>query len=121
MLLIRAAVARDLLPEALTAAGAQLTIAEAYRNIVPPEAATQLRALFTDNPPDVITFTSASTVQNLAAILTAANLTIPPQTILASIGPITSLAMRALGFEPSVEAAESTIQSLVEALASKQK
>ncbi len=116
MLLIRAAVARDLLPEALTAAGAQVTVAEAYRNIVPPEAATQLRALFTNNPPDAITFTSASTAQNLAEILTAANLGIPPQTILASIGPITSQAMRDLNLEPTIEARQSTIPSLVEAL-----
>ena len=117
MLLIRAAEARDALPEALVAAGATLTIAEAYRNVVPAEAAAQLRELFTRNPPDAITFTSASTVNNLAAILSAAQLTIPPATVLASIGPITTRALRELGLAPTVEAKEATIAALVQALA----
>ena len=116
MLLVRAAEARDLLPEALIAAGAQLTLAEAYRNVVPPEAATQLRVLFTQDPPDAITFTSASTAQNLAAILAEAQLAVPERTVLASIGPITSQAMQALNLKPTIEAQESTIPSLVEAL-----
>jgi uroporphyrinogen-III synthase len=36
--LVRAAEARDTLPEALTAAGAAVTIAEAYRNQLPPNS-----------------------------------------------------------------------------------
>ncbi len=117
MLLIRAAIARDHLPEALVAAGAKLTLAEAYRNVVPPEAAAQLRSLFTHEPPDAITFTSASTANNLAAILSEAQITIPPATVLASIGPITTQAMQDLNLKPTIEARESTIQSLVEAMA----
>jgi uroporphyrinogen-III synthase len=116
MLLVRAADARDLLPDALTTAGATITIAEAYRNVVPPEAAALLRELFTTNPPDAITFTSASTANNLAAILIAAQLTLPPTTILASIGPITTQAMRDLNLEPTIEAQQSNIPSLIEAL-----
>ena len=116
MLLVRAAEARDLLPEALAAAGAKVTIVDAYRNIVPPAAAPALAQLFATSPPDAITFTSASTAQNLSAILNAAGLTIPPQSVLASIGPITSQAMRECGLEPTIEAQESTIESLAQAL-----
>jgi uroporphyrinogen-III synthase len=117
MLLVRAASARDILPETLTAAGATVTIAEAYRNIIPTESIEELRTLFLTNPPDAITFTSASTAQNLVALLEAASLQIPPKTILASIGPITSQAMRDLNLEPTIEAAEATILSLTKALA----
>ena len=117
MLLVRATEARDLLPDVLVAAGAHLTIAEAYRNVVPREAATQLRELFTSSPPDAITFTSASTANNLAAILSAAQLTIPPATILASIGPITTHAMSELNLRATVEANAANIQALVEAIA----
>jgi uroporphyrinogen-III synthase len=116
MLLVRAAVARDLLPEALTAAGAAVTIAEAYRSVIPTGSIAELQQLFSTNPPDAITFTSASTAQNLSVLLEAGSLKISPETVLASIGPITSRAMRELGMVPTIEAAESTIPSLVAAL-----
>ena len=117
MLLVRAAEARDLLPEALAAAGAQVTLAEAYRNLMPSDAGDRLRRLFAEAPPDAITFTSASTVQNLVAILETMGLKIPAGTVLASIGPITSQAMRELGLAVTLEAREATMNSLVEALA----
>jgi len=50
------------------------------------------------------------------AILKAVSLDIPATVVLASIGPITSQAMRDLGLEPTIEAAEATIPALVEAL-----
>ena len=117
MLLVRAAAARDLLPEVLTAAGASITCAEAYRNIFPEGSAQALWKLFSEHPPDAITFTSASTAANLAAILEHAGIKIPRDTLLASIGPITSAAMRDLGWEPAVEAEQATVSSLVESLA----
>jgi uroporphyrinogen-III synthase len=117
-LLVRAAEARDTLPEALTAAGATVTIAEAYRNQLPAESLPALHHLFATPAtyPDAITFTSASTARNLCALLEAANLSLPPNIALASIGPITSQALRDLGHEPTIEAAEPTIEALVEAL-----
>jgi uroporphyrinogen-III synthase len=119
MLLIRAAEARDTLPEALTAAGAQVTIAPAYRNQIPPDSIPALQALFAtpDTYPDAITFTSASTARNLIALLEAANLTLPPTITLASIGPITSQTLRDLGYPPTIEAPEPTIPALVQTLA----
>ncbi len=116
MLLVRAAVARDTLPTALKAAGARVTIANAYCNVIPEESIPEIKELFTRAPPDAITFTSASTAQNLHALMEAAEVRIPEGTVLASIGPITSQAMREVGMEPTVEAKEATIASLVEAL-----
>jgi uroporphyrinogen-III synthase len=116
-LLVRAEEARDILPASLTAAGACVTIAPAYRNLTPPDAIPALQRLFTSaQPPDTITFTSSSTARNLIALLEAANLQLPPGTTLASIGPITSATLRELGTPPTLEAAEPTIPSLVEAM-----
>ncbi|CAN5474546.1 hypothetical protein BH10ACI4_BH10ACI4_26730 [soil metagenome] len=117
LLLIRAEQARDILPATLTAAGARLTIADAYRNQVPSEAIPALQALFAQQtPPEAITFTSASTATNLFNLLEAADLTLPPGIVLASIGPITSNALRELGHIATIEATEPTIPALVQAL-----
>jgi uroporphyrinogen-III synthase len=118
-LLVRAAEARDTLPAALTAAGATVTIAEAYRNQVPPESIPALQTLFAspENYPDAITFTSASTVRNLCNLLETANLTLPPNIVIASIGPITSQTLRDLGHTPTIEAAEPSIRALIQSLA----
>ena len=117
-LLVRAAEARDHLPETLTAAGATVTIAEAYRNQLPPDSIPALQTLFAspETYPDAITFTSASTARNLFDLLEAANLTLPPNIALASIGPITSQTLRDLGHEPTIEAHEPTISALVQTL-----
>jgi uroporphyrinogen-III synthase len=117
-LLVRAAEARDHLPETLAAAGATVTIAEAYRNQLPPDSIPALQTLFAspEHCPDAITFTSASTARNLIALLEAANLTLPPNITLASIGPITSQTLRDLGHEPTIEAPEPTIPALVASL-----
>jgi uroporphyrinogen-III synthase len=119
-LLIRAAEARDHLPETLRAAGAAVTIAEAYRNQIPPESIPELQRLFATpaNYPDAITFTSASTARNLIALLEVANLTLPPNIVLASIGPITSQTLRDLGHEPTIVAPEPTIPALIQSLLS---
>jgi uroporphyrinogen-III synthase len=117
-LLVRAAEARDILPETLATAGATVTIAEAYRNQLPPDSIPALQQIFATEAsyPDAITFTSASTARNLCALLEAANLVLPPNITLASIGPVTSQALRDLGHEPTIEASEPTIGALVQAL-----
>jgi uroporphyrinogen-III synthase len=117
-LLVRAAEARDTIPEGLTAAGAKVTIAEAYRNQIPPDSIPALQNLFfaPDACPDAITFTSASTARNLFDLLEAARLTLPPNIVLASIGPITSQTLRDLGHPATIEAAEPTIPALTQAI-----
>ena len=117
-LLIRAEQARDHLPETLRAAGADVTIAPAYRTTIPPNSIDQIRTLFTDpkNHPDAITFTSSSTAENLFALLKSASLTLPPQILRASIGPITTQTLRNLGHPPQIEAETPTVPSLVAAL-----
>jgi uroporphyrinogen-III synthase len=116
ILLPRARFARELLPDALRTAGANVTVVEAYQNVIPPDSVEELEALFRQNPPDAILFTSASTAENLAKLLRTVGLALPEQIALASIGPITSQAMRDLGMEPAIEAREATIPALVDAL-----
>ncbi len=118
-LLVRAAEARDTIPQALTAAGATVTIAEAYRNRTPPDSVAELQGLFATPArwPDAVTFTSASTARNLVGLLEAAGLSLPDAILRASIGPITSGTLRELELSAHVEAAEPTIPCLVAALA----
>ena len=118
ILLVRAEEARDILPEMLINAGAAVTIAPAYRNQIPESSIARAREIFAlpDATPNAITFTSGSTARNLAALLESAGVCMPPYVLLASIGPITSQAMRELGYEPAIEARKATIPALVEAL-----
>jgi len=115
-LLIRAEAARDVLPETLTASGAEVIIAPAYRTVIPLESIPVIRDLFAEpqNYPDAITFTSSSTATNLLALLESAGLTLPPEIQRISIGPITSQTLRDLDLPPHAEAAQPTIPALVE-------
>lgn len=115
MLLIRAEVARDVLEQAMQAAGADLVIVPAYRTVVPLESIEALRRELPHL--DAITFTSSSSVRNLMELCDAAELSIPPATILASIGPITSQTLRECGYEPAVESPTAEVEVLASTLA----
>lgn len=114
VLLPRAAVARDLIPAELAKLGVKIDVVEAYRNVVPPEAADRAREIFSaQERPDWITFTSSSTVKNLVAIANPKSLR---GIRIASIGPVTSETARALGLTVDAEAKQFTIDGLVEAI-----
>ena len=117
-LLIRAEQAREHLPDALRAAGAEVTIASAYRTVVPANSAGKIRKLFQspETYPDAIAFTSSSTVTNLLTLLEAAGLFLPPEIQRVSIGPITSQTLREFSLPPHAEAAEPTVAALADIL-----
>jgi uroporphyrinogen-III synthase len=104
------------LRDALVAAGAEVTVAAAYANRIPADSVEALRELFASELPDAVTFTSASTAVNLVALMDAAGVALPESVVRASIGPVTSEALRGLGLPPHVEAAEATIAALVAAI-----
>jgi uroporphyrinogen-III synthase/uroporphyrinogen III methyltransferase/synthase len=117
ILLARAAAARDLIPDALHAAGAQVDVVDAYRNFMPEAAPGQLRQALAEGI-DAATFTSSSSVTHLARAAHAAGILWPFDKIPAiSIGPITSGTLRELGWEPAVEASPSDIPGLIIAVA----
>jgi uroporphyrinogen-III synthase len=117
-LLIRAETARDYLPETLRAAGADVTIAPAYRTIIPDASVAQIRELFSTPSqwPDAIAFTSSSAAANLQALLEASNLTMPPEILRVSIGPITSRTLQELELPAHAEAEQPTVSDLAQAV-----
>jgi len=112
VLLPRAAVARDLVPEELRRRGAQVDVVEAYRTVVPESAAARAAEVLAGKP-HCITFTSSSTVQNFVAAAGAAAL---EGVDVVSIGPVTTKTARGLGIEVSAEAKVFTVDGLVEAV-----
>jgi uroporphyrinogen-III synthase len=116
VLLVRAAVARDVVPDALVAAGADLTIVDAYRTVVPADAVERARAIFRDRSlPDAVVFTSGSTVTHLLDVLRDAGLSFPREVACVSIGPLTSVALRDAGLVVAAEAETASLDALVTA------
>ena len=114
---MRAQEARELLPQALGAAGADLVIAPAYRTQIPAGSVAAVRRMFA-NPdlwPDVVTFTSSSSVHNLLELLSRAELKLPAEIRRVSIGPITSQTLEEAGLPPHREATEATVRALAQA------
>ena len=113
-LLVRAEQARDHLPDTLRSAGAEITIAPAYRTVIPEASIAAIRDLFSHpaNYPAAITFTSSSTAINLIALLNASGLTLPPDIPRISIGPVTSQALCDLNLPPTAESPTPTIPDL---------
>ncbi|MGA9352963.1 MAG: uroporphyrinogen-III synthase [Terriglobales bacterium] len=119
VLLVRAKVARDIIPDSLRAAGAEVDVVEAYETVVPEKSKARLRALFKNRQrrPHIITFTSSSTVRNFAELVgSRAGTATLQDTQLASIGPITSATLRELNLPVSVEAREFTMGGLIRAI-----
>lgn len=130
-LLIRAEEAREHLPETLHAAGADVTIAPAYRTLVPEDSVSAIRRLFAPqkrvppisqtqgigSPPpplNAITFTSSSSVLNLLALCEAAGVTLPAEAVRVSIGPVTSQTLRERGYPPHAESPTASVAALAE-------
>ncbi len=119
VLLVRAKVARDVLPNELQKMGAQVDVIEAYETRVPEDAKEKLERLFREpaSKPHVITFTSSSTASNFLALLGDNARAFLEGVHLASIGPVTSDTLKQAGFPPTIEAREYTMNGLVAAIA----
>jgi uroporphyrinogen-III synthase/uroporphyrinogen III methyltransferase/synthase len=116
MLLARAEVARDVIPDALRAAGATVDVVDAYRNVLPEASPMMLRQALAAGI-DAATFTSSSAVTHLAEAARQAGIAFPlPGVAAVSIGPVTSQTLREHGWEPAAEASLSEIQSLIAAV-----
>jgi uroporphyrinogen-III synthase len=117
VLLVRAKVARDVIPRELRKAGAHVDVVEAYETVVPQSSRTRLRAAL-ENPkrrPHVVTFTSSSTAKNFVTLLGPGTKNLEGIR-LASIGPVTTSTLRELGLRADLRAKEFTIPGLVEAI-----
>ena len=119
VLIVRAKVARDVLPNELQKMGAKVDVIEAYETHVPEGAREKLEKLFREpaSKPHLITFTSSSTASNFLALLGENAQVFLENVHLASIGPVTSETLRQAGFPPAIEAHEYTMQGLVGGIA----
>jgi uroporphyrinogen-III synthase len=119
VLLVRAKVARDVIPNALRELGARVHVMEAYETVVPESSRTAILAtLQSGHKPYAITFTSSSTVKNFVELVGSDNLKsdLLNGVRLASIGPVTSATLRELDLPVDIEAEEYTVSGLAEAI-----
>jgi len=113
VLYVAAEGARETLHDGLEELGATVDHIVAYRSVPDGSGAAELRRRLLDDGADLVTFTSASSVNAFVASVGADAARRVPA---ASIGPITSDAARAAGLEIVVEASESTMAGLVDAI-----
>ncbi len=118
VLIPRARVARDVLPEGLARAGARVEVLPMYETRLAESDGKATVELLRQGMLHYVTFTSSSTVEHFFAL-------IPPDTLrpfvdqglrLACIGPVTAATLGRFGFAAHVEPQEYTIPALVQAL-----
>jgi len=115
VLLPRAEGAHPALPASLEAAGALVEQLTLYLSVAPADPPAEVLAAIRGGAVDIATFTSSSTVKNLAAILDGDLSPLQAATI-ACIGPTTAQTARELGLEPDVVADDHSVPGLVAAL-----
>jgi uroporphyrinogen III methyltransferase/synthase len=125
ILIPRALKARETLPEALGSAGAEVTVAPVYQNVLPQSSAGEhiqedLRSVLQEKSVDMVTFTSSSTVKNFVKLL---DVNSPDELqklmtgiAVATIGPITAKTAVQFGLQVDVQPAEYTIPDLVDSI-----
>jgi uroporphyrinogen-III synthase len=116
ILLPRARDARDTLPNALDAAGVRVDLVACYENLLPEIEPDRVRSVVT-NPPDLLVFTSSSTVRNFVTLLgrDTAGSVLAAATV-AALGPITAHTLASYGKPAEIVPQKSTIPSLLDAI-----
>ena len=112
VLWVRAEEARDVIYEGLTALGGIVDECIAYKTVPETGDPTGAAARMAEQGADLMTFTSASTVDNFFKLA----LPWPENCAAGSIGPVTSEALRKHGVEPAFEAKQHDIPGLVAAI-----
>jgi uroporphyrinogen III methyltransferase/synthase len=115
ILLPRAEIARDVIPEELGKMGASVNAVTAYRTVQSGAKKVDLQAHLDKGQVDVITFTSPSTVANFVYIM-GKDFKIPEKVKVACIGPVTAAAAKKTGFKIDIMQNEYTILGLVAAM-----
>jgi len=112
VLWVRAEEAREVIAEGLNKMGAIVDEALAYRTVPERDDNQAAIARMTEEGADVITFTSSSTVECFFAL----GLELPKGVKIASIGPVTTDALKERGLKPDIEAQEYSIPGLIKAI-----
>ncbi len=117
VMILRAEVAREVLPDALRAAGCDVEIVAMYATRGPdPVAIAHVAAALSEGRVDVVTFTSGSTVDNLCRALGASASELLAKTFVASIGPVTSEACSRHRVRVDLTAGAASLLRLIEDL-----
>ena len=117
VLVARAKVARDVLPEELRKQGARVDVVETYQTTIPKASSSQLQQILEERPVDMVVFTSSSTVSNLAEIVEPLSLKkFLAGITVAAIGPITAQTAKTYDLKVSVQPSQYSIPSLVKAI-----
>jgi uroporphyrinogen III methyltransferase/synthase len=119
VLIPRAEVAREILPDQLRELGAQVEVVPVYRAIAPAVDVEPVKQQLQEGRIDVVTFTSSSTVRNFVELLGGAESArhLVAQAVIACIGPITARTAEEYGLAVTIMPAENTVPALAEAIA----
>jgi len=113
VLLARAQVAREVLPETLARMGAQVDVAPVYKALPPQALPQDAAAALQEGRVDILTFTSSATVHNFSALLGKERFqALAGQAVVAAIGPITSATLTEYGVTQQIQPEEYTIPAL---------
>ncbi len=115
ILIPRAKVAREVLPQRLREIGARVDVVTAYETVTDCPNRDDIISALSASEPCMVTFTSSSTVTNFLKVL-GGDSKLLAKAALAAIGPITAGTMEKHGLTPAVSAAEYTIDGLVAAI-----
>lgn len=117
VLIPRAEVAREVLPEELKRLGAVVDVVDTYKTVRPVGDVEKVKKLLTEKKIDAVTFTSSSTVENFVAMFPDTDIkTLLNGVTVASIGPITKETAEKLGIRTDIMPKDYTIPALTEAL-----
>ncbi|HKY06070.1 MAG TPA: uroporphyrinogen-III synthase [Blastocatellia bacterium] len=120
-LIPRSGIARDHLPIELSKLGARVDAVEAYKTVRPNTSeadAAEIKNLFEAGAIDAVTFTSSSTVSNLAALVGADRLAaLMGDTTALCIGPVTAATAREYRIAKIVQPETYTARAMIDALA----
>jgi uroporphyrinogen III methyltransferase/synthase len=118
VLIPRAEVAREILPQQLRELGATVDVIPVYRTIAPAVDVASLTQQLHDGQVAVVTFTSSSTVRNFMELFGGRDAVRPlvARVIIACIGPITARTAEEYGLTVTVMPVENTVPALAEAI-----
>ncbi len=118
ILIPRAEVAREILPEQLRELGAVVDVIPVYRTIVPTVDVASLTQQLQDGRVAALTFTSSSTVRNFVELFGGQEAVrrLVAQVAIACIGPITARTAEEHGLTVTIMPAENTLPALAEAI-----
>jgi uroporphyrinogen-III synthase len=107
---------RTVIPDGLSAAGAEVDVVQAYCNIRPEVDAELLCRELVEGSLPALTFMSPSVVHHFADLLTAPAREAVSRAIVVAVGSTTAAALREVGMEPDVIPTRPEVGELVAAL-----